>query len=121
MASTSRRFGVRRKRAAEHQILADGRDGLAGADHLEIPERVRCIADQDRAGEFALRYHELLVGTALDVAEQDLLAADGADEIADRKHADARDLQIGRDHAAIVSRVTPGEMPGERTRLLIGR
>ena len=49
------------------------------------------------------------------------LAALGADEIAGGKHADAGDLEIGRDHAAAIGGVAAGEMPRQHPRLLIGR
>ena len=35
------------------------------------------------------------------------LAAVAAHEIAGREHADAGDLQIGRDHAAVIGRAAP--------------
>jgi len=35
---------------------------MPAADQFEIPERVTDIADQHRAGEAAIGYHELLVG-----------------------------------------------------------
>ena len=95
--------------------------GLAVADQFEIPERVADIADQDGAGQPPLRYHELLVGAVIDVAEHDRFAAVGADEIARREHADAGDLQIGRDHAAAIEGDFAGEVPRQHTRLLVGR
>src|ERR1700709_726848 len=49
-----------RERAAEHHIGADPRDRPLATDQFEIPQRIRGIADQHRAGEPAVRYHELL-------------------------------------------------------------
>ena len=49
------------------------------------------------------------------------LAAFGADEIAGGKHADAGDLQIGRDHAAVIGGRSARQMPRQHARLLIGR
>src|ERR1700751_1856240 len=83
-----------RERTAEHHVLADPRNPLPVADHLEIPERVRGIADQHRAGELAVYDHQLLVGAAPDVAEQDAFAAVAAQKIARRKDAHAGNLEI---------------------------
>ena len=95
--------------------------GFAGADQFEIPERVAGIADQHRAGQPSVRDHQLLVGAAPDIAEHDGFAAFGAHEIAGGKHADAGDLQIGRDHAAAIGRSFARQMLRQHARLLIGR
>src|ERR1700736_1756901 len=57
----SRRLRWYRERPAGHHILADSRDRLPVAYQFKMPERVPYFADQSRAGEPAVRYHQLLV------------------------------------------------------------
>ena len=120
-AIRSCRLCPRRDCAAEHHIAANARHRLAGADQFEIPERALDIADQHRAGEPSFRDHELLLGAVPDVAEQDGLAAIHTDKVARRKHADAGDLQVGRNDATAICRSTAREMLRQHARLLIGR
>src|SRR5580692_12228517 len=122
MAATgpSCRFRSDSDRAAEHHLPANARDRLAGADQFEIPERALDIADQHRSGEPSFRDHELLVGAAPDIAEQDGFAALRADEVAGRKYADAGNLQIGRNHAAAIGGGFAREMLRQNARLLVG-
>ena len=42
-------------------------------------------------------------------------------KLAGREHVDAGDLEIGREHAARIARVAPGETLGEHARLLMRR
>src|SRR3954469_6767551 len=99
-ATGSCRLGSDRERTAEHHVGANGCGRLAGADQFKVPERVADIADQNRAGQSSVRYHEFLVGAAIEIAEHDLLTALSPHEIARGEHTDAGDLQVGRYDAA---------------------
>ncbi len=116
----SRRFRRQCERPAEHHVGANSHDRLLAADHIEIPERVRGIADQHRPGEPAIGNHQLLVGAAPDVAQHDGFAAVRADEIAGGKHRHAGHLQVGRNDAAVIGRGTASQMTGQHTRLIVG-
>ena len=69
--------------------------------------------------EPAVGYHELLVGAEPHIAQHDCLGFIGSDEITRGKNTDARDLEIGRNHTAVISGGPAGQMLREHPRLLI--
>ena len=76
-------------------------DRRAGADEVEIPERVGGIAEQHGAGEPAVAITQLAVGAGAPGRVRTIvLGAGRAVEIAGREHADAGDLEIGGEHAS---------------------
>src|SRR5260370_34429151 len=123
MATTrsSRRLRRNSKRAAEHHVFTNSGDWLSAADQFEIPEPPSNTADQHRPGEAAVRYHELLVSAAAGIIEDDGFVALSAHKIARGKHADARNLQIGRHDTAAVASGPAREMLRQHARLLVSR
>src|SRR5260370_16962642 len=96
MATTrsSRRLRRNSKRAAEHHVFTNSCDWLSAADQFEIPERLSNIADQHRAGEAAVRYHELLVSAAAGIIEDDGFVPLTAHKIPPGNHPPPRTLPI---------------------------
>src|SRR5260370_140818 len=78
-------------------------------------------AEPDRADEAILREDELLVDADGGIAEHDLLRIIGrGEEVAGGKYVDARDLEIGGEHAAGIARALAREPTRQELRLLVG-
>ena len=95
--------GVADVALAKHQLVAQLGHAAALAQQLEVPAAVHGVAVQAGADELVVLEHELLVLPAAGVAEQDLLGALAAHEVAGGEQVYARDFQLGRGLRALVA------------------
>src|SRR5258708_15711226 len=79
------------------------------------------MAAQDRAAKGAVRYHQLFVSSMPEIVQHDGLGSIRAQKVARRKHADARNLQISGNDAALIRSHPAREMLRQDARLLVGR